>query len=176
MEPKPRALLRPVLSGYFCFHLAAITVANLPPTTAFGPSLHAPFAWYVNLAGLWQGWDMFTTIPRFLDLDGTLLSRNADGVETRVGPILPGLTPYGKEDRIDGTFLRLAFASDDYPGYAPRYLAAVCKALREETGKTPASVAFELRTQQLRSLPDVRKDGRLAEDMTFRFGPAACVP
>jgi hypothetical protein len=167
-------MIRAALCAYFCFHLAAITIANLPPTTAFGPGLHAPFAWYVNLAGLWQAWDMFTTIPHYLDVNGTLIVTDAQGHERQVGPILPGLTPFGTEARIRGTFMRLAFSNDDYPGYAPRYLAAVCRAIKETTGSPPASVAFELRTQQLRRLSDVRQDGRLSEDRTFRFGPAPC--
>jgi hypothetical protein len=76
---------------------------------------------------------------------------------------------------VNGMFLRLAFSDQYYPGYSGRYLAAVCRAIGEKSGAPPSMVGFELRTQQLRPLDDVRRDGKIAEAKTFRFGPAPCV-
>jgi hypothetical protein len=117
---------------------------------------------------------MFTTIPRFLAMDGALVASDAAGVTTEYGPMLPGLLPYRKTSRVHGMFLRLAFADENYPGYSDRYLAAVCRAIGERTGAKPTQVGFELRTQQLRRLEEVRRDGQIAEPKTFRFGPAPC--
>jgi hypothetical protein len=158
------------------FHLAAVTTSNLPRTTALGSSVHAPFDWYVGTFGLWQSWDMFTTIPHFLDLEGVLLATDSSGKETRYGPLLPGLAPYARSHRVQGTFMRMAFSDDAYSYFSKRYLAAICRAITSRTGSPPAKVSFELRALELRSLDAVRKDGRIAEPKTYRFGPAPCAP
>jgi hypothetical protein len=117
---------------------------------------------------------MFTTIPRFLQVDGVIMAADERGATAEYGPMLPGLTPCRKTSRVYGMFLRLAFSDESFPGYSNRYLAAVCRAISERTGAPPARVGFELRTRQLRPLEDVRRDGRIAESKTFRFGPAEC--
>lgn len=169
-----RRAARAVLCGAFLFHLAAVASSNLPRTTALGTSVHAPFDWYVGTFGLWQTWDMFTTIPHFLDLEGSLLAVDASGKEVRYGPLLPGLASYAHAHRIQGTFMRMAFSDDAYPEYSRRYLAAICRAVTNRTGAPPAKVAFELRALELRPLDDVRKDGRIADPKIYRFGPAPC--
>jgi hypothetical protein len=171
---RPVGAWRHLLCAYLVFHLGAVTVVNLPRTTALGDVAHRPFDLYVATAGLWQGWDMFTTIPHFLDLDGTLIVVDAQGAEHRLGPLLPGLAPYEKLQRVNGTFIRLAFSSNEYPGYSNRYLAAVCRAVTAQTGAVPASVGFELHVMELRSLASVRADGRIAEPKTLHFGPTPC--
>jgi len=166
--------LRVFACVYFIFHCAAITLANMSRTTELGDGFHRPFDWYLRATGLSQYWDMFTTIPRFLAMDGALVASNAAGATAEYGPMLPGLLPYRNSARIHGMFLRLAFSDENYPGYSNRYLAAVCRAIGERSGSTPSQVGFELRTQQLRRLEDVRRDGRISEPKTFRFGPAPC--
>src|SRR5262245_38977561 len=108
MQPTARRVLRAALCGALLFHLTAITVANLPANTAFGPGVYRPFAWYLTPTGLWQTWDMFTTIPHFLNLDGWLVAVEEGGGMTRYGPLLPGLKPFVQSTRIQGTFMRLA--------------------------------------------------------------------
>jgi hypothetical protein len=174
LSPARRKVLRTAACAYFVFHIAAITLANVSRTTELGSGLHRPFDWYLQVTSLSQYWDMFTTIPRFLAMDGALLASDANGAVTEYGPMLPGLSPYRKTSRVHGMFLRLAFSDENYPGYADRYLAAVCRAVGERAGSLPSQVGFELRTQQLRRLEDVRRDGRISEAKTFRFGPAPC--
>jgi hypothetical protein len=175
MQPLARRSLRAGFCGLVLFHLAAITVANLPANTAFGPDVYRPFAWYLTPTGLWQTWDMFTTIPHFLNLDGSLVAVDEGGAVTRYGPLLPGLTPFVQSTRIQGTFMRLAFSSDSYPSYTKRYLEAVCPALIERRHGAPTKVGFELRADELRALDDVKKDGRIAQPKTYSFGPTPCV-
>jgi hypothetical protein len=163
-----------VVCAALLYHLAAITLANLPGTTALGSGIHRPFAHYLTLFGLHQTWDMFTTIPHFLDMTGVLAVLDDQGQETSEGPLLPGLERYKKDNRIHVTFMRLAFSAEAYPGYPVRYLAGVCRALLQKKGRLPASVGFELRVKELRPLADVQRDHRIAEPKTFRFGPAAC--
>jgi hypothetical protein len=170
-----RKALRAALCAYFVFHLAAITMANVSRTTELGGGFHRPFDWYLGVTSISQYWDMFTTIPRFLDMDGVLVALDDRGNVREYGPMLPGLLPYRKTSRINGMFLRLAFSEQNYPGYSGRYLAAVCRAIAEREGAPPSRIGFELRTQQLRPLDDVRRDGKIAEPRVFRFGPAPCV-
>jgi len=158
------------------FHLAAITIANLPATTGLGAGINGPFAWYLTPTGLWQTWDMFTTIPHFKDLDGALVAVDESGNVTRYGPLLPGFAPFVSSTRIQGSFMRLAFSSDTYPAYSKRYLAAVCRALLAERRGTATKVGFELKAEELRSLADIQKDGRISQPKTLSYGPTACVP
>lgn len=169
------AFARVALPAYVVYHLAAITLANVPETTALGSGFHRPFAAYLSLFGLRQTWDMFTTIPHFLSMTGKLEVRDEPGGAVHAeGPLLPGLEPYVNDNRVHVTFMRLAFSAEYYPGYPERYLAAVCRALVAKTGKAPAQVGFELSVEQLRPLADVRRDRRIAEPKSFHFGPSSC--
>lgn len=169
MRDAPRAALCAIL----IFHLAAITITNVPRTTALGSTFHRPFDAYLSFTGLWQSWAMFTTIPYYLEVDGSFVAIGADGRQTEYGPMLPGLEPYRKDPAIDVMFLRLGFVSD-YAAYGGRYTAALCKAVAERTGTVPAGISFELRTKQLRPMKDVLRDGRIADPHSFKFGPTPC--
>jgi hypothetical protein len=118
---------------------------------------------------------MFTTIPHFRDLDGALVGVDESGTVTRYGPLLPGFAPFFPSTRIQGSFMRLAFSSESYPAYSKRYLAAVCRALLAERRGAATKVGFELKAEELRSLADIQKDGRISQPKTFSYGPTACV-
>jgi hypothetical protein len=171
-----RRAVRVAICLALVFHLAAITAANLPASTALGSGLYAPFAWYLTPTGLWQTWDMFTTIPHFLELDGSLVAIDEQGVAKRYGPLLPGFTPFVESTRIQGSFMRLAFSNDIYPTYSTRYRGAVCRALLAQRNGAPTQVGFELRALELRALTDIRKDGRIGQPRTYSFGPTPCTP
>jgi hypothetical protein len=172
--PRSRSILRAFACVFLVFHLAAVTVDNLPRTTTLGAGIHAPFDVYLGVVQLWQGWDMFTTIPHFASMDGDVLVADVDGSHERVGPIVPGLEPFRKDPRMYSLFLRLAFSADGAGGFALRYRAAVCRALAAKLGHLPKAVGFDLRTEQLRSIADVQRDGRIGEPKTFHYDEAAC--
>ena len=71
--------------------------------------------------------------------------------------------------------MRLAFSSESYPAYSKRYLAAVCRALLAERRGAPTKVGFELKAEELRSLADIQRDGRISQPKTFSYGPTPCV-
>lgn len=176
MKPFVRRVIRIAICSALVFHLAAVTFSNIPATTALGAGIHRPFAWYLGPTGLWQTWDMFTTIPHFFDLDGRLVVVDENGKESRRGPLLPGFARFMRTVRIQGTFMRLAFSSDLYDSYTNRYRSAVCRALLAERHGAQTSVGFELLAQELRSVDDIRKDGRISQLKTYNFGPATCTP
>ncbi|HEX4338078.1 MAG TPA: hypothetical protein VH062_19345 [Polyangiaceae bacterium] len=176
MKPLARRALRIAICAALTFHLAAITVSNLPANTPFGAAIYRPFAWYLTPTGLWQTWDMFTTIPHFLDLDGKLVTADENGVVSRRGPLLPGFARFARTVRVQGTFMRLAFSADSYTSYTRRYRAAICRALLTERHGAPTQVGFELIAKELRSLDDIRKDGRISQPKTYTFGPTPCTP
>src|ERR1043165_4099017 len=96
--------LRVAACAYFVFHLTAITMVNVPRTTELGGGFHRPFDWYLGLTSLSQYWDMFTTVPRFLDMDGALVASDEQGRIAEYGPMLPGLLPYRHTSRVNGMF------------------------------------------------------------------------
>jgi hypothetical protein len=176
MKPLARRALRVAICAALVFHLAAITTSNLPANTPLGNAIYRPFSWYLSPTGLWQTWDMFTTIPHFFDLNGALVAIDDHGRTTRRGPLLPGFRPLVRTVRIQGTFMRLAFSADSYSSYTKRYRAAVCRALDAEHPGQTIQVGFELVAQELRSLDDIRKDGHIAQPKTYSFGPTPCSP
>jgi hypothetical protein len=171
-ESVERRVLRAALCVLLVFHLAAITITNLPRTTALGSFFHRPFDAYIAQTGLFQSWAMFTTIPYYLDVGGSIVVVDREGRQVNYEPMLPGFAPYIKDPSNDVMFLRLGF-SPEYAGYGARYTAAICRALAH-AGKPPLSIGFELRTGALRRIQDVARDGRMADAKTFRFGQAPC--
>lgn len=163
-----------LVCGFFVFHLAAITVANVPKTTALGSAIHRPFETYVRLAGLWQSWDMFTTIPYFLDLDAQLVTL-IDGREVRFGPMLPGLEPYKKELRIHGLFLRMTDPAGGSRDVASAYFRSACRAVEAHVGAKPTRIGVELFVRRIRPLTEIRRDGRIADVERRPFEGPPCL-
>lgn len=157
-----RSPVRTVACAFFLFHIAAISIANVPETTALGSAFHAPFETYVRVAGLWQSWDMFTTIPYYLDLDAELVAL-VDGREVRFGPMLPGLSRYRKELRVHGFFLRITEPGGEWSHYSNAYFRAACRAVSTRTGVEPTRIGLDLLAGRIRPLADVRRDHRIAQ-------------
>jgi hypothetical protein len=164
--------LRAGLCAYFSYHIAAIAIANVPATSALGRLCHAVVDPYLGTFGLWQSWDMFTTVPHYVHIDGLLVARDDSGNESRHGALLPGLEDYRDELRIHALFMRMTVAA---PSGIRRdaYLEAACRAIAERGG-SPATVAIELEVEQFRSLDAMRTDGMVGEFQTLHFGERSC--
>lgn len=181
-EPNPRAPQRfgragrALLCVGLVYHLAAITVANVPSASDLDRALHAPFDAYTTLAGLSQTWDMFTTIPHYLDLEAELRARHADGREMGHGPMLPGLGLQRKTLRIHGFFLRLVLATPFNDSYRRRYFDAACHEVERRLGARPQSVALTLTGLRIRPLQAIRRDRRIADFEVHRSEEHPCGP
>ena len=168
----PRAA-RAVACAYFVCHLAAISNASLFRPSALGAA--RAFDAYTRFFGLWQTWDMFTTIPYYLDLDGQLVARDTAGRETRHGAMLPGLARYRKDLRVHGLFLRL-LSSPTFGEPGRRYIWAACRAIEARTERPVETVRIELVGARIRRLDDIRRDGRLYETDRNQSADQPCVP
>jgi hypothetical protein len=170
---RKQRFIRGAACAFFLFHLAAITIGNVPRTTALGAGIHRPFGAYLRVTGLAQRWDMFSTIPHFLDIQGSLVARDERRKETRYGPLFTDPeTPLTL--RTQAMLVRLTYSRVEYQEALRRYLRAACRKVASRTGETPRGVGLELRTLRIRRLADIRKDQRIADEKLLRFEEGPC--
>ena len=154
------------LLGAFCvYHMAASLFANMPPSTAFGDELRAPFEQYIAHTGLRQNWTMFDTIPDLRSMHPVLVAHYPSGREAEFGAMLPGLTPYRHWTRLEALFLRFTWPSGDIEWFARGYLQRACAAvtrLTEPGAERPSTITLRLDAQRLRPLPEVRQSGSMS--------------
>ena len=177
--PDSGKTLRRWLVGAFCvYHMAASAFANMPPTTAFGDQLRAPFDAYIAYAGLKQSWTMFDTIPYFRSVHPTLVAHYASGRDVDVGPMLPGLKPYRHRTRLTALFVRFTWPSGELELFARAYMQRACAVLRQSTppgAEQPAAIGLRLDSERLRPLLEVRRTGSMSSP-AHEFSPitASC--
>jgi hypothetical protein len=156
------------------YHLGAVTIANLAESTDLTRSMHKLVDPYLHFFGQWQEWDMFTTIPLYLSLQGKVVARATDGKETRYEPMLPGLAPQADSLRLASMFARVVWARRSFAWHVDRYRDAVCAAVGQQQGETPRSVRVELDAMVIRNLKLIRQDGVIAEPKTFKSEDLPC--
>ena len=167
------------LLGAFCvYHMGASLFANMPPTTAFGGELRAPFDLYIAYAGLKQAWTMFDTIPYFRAIHPMLVARYPSGREVELGPMLPGLKPYRHLTRLTALFVRFTWPEGDNAWFARGYLQRVCGLVAGSVAPSeerPSAIALRLDVERLRPIPEVRRTGSISYT-THEFSPvtASC--
>lgn len=162
------------LCGLLLYHLLATTVYNLPKTTSLGDGLHRWTEPYVKFFGLWQEWDMFSTIPWFHRLDATLLVVDETGATTEHPPVLPGLRPPGDNLRFAAAWVRLAGPSGASHQQGRRYFQNACEAASSKLGRRVHSVRLQVDAQRLRSLSQIRRDGKIAQSQTHTSRSYTC--
>lgn len=154
----------------------ALGVANLPGdslATVAPDALRTSLGRYVAVLGLEQRWGMFTSAPRYLDLEAHTIVRWPDGETRRYEALLPGFAPYADELRLDAFFARSRPRGD--PGRdARRYHASMCRAVADESGRKPESVQLIVVANMLQPLDVVRDTRAVAEARTLEGNPQAC--
>ncbi len=159
MTPPPRAVtaFKALACVLFVGHMAATCAQQIPPRSALA-ELVPPLGHYLQLTGTWQSWNMFTTAPYFhayrVDLDVT----QADGTKVKRGAVLPGLKPFDPTLRSE-SFFTCALDDPDFAPYLDGYFAAVCSALRAESGRGRQTIMLTESLERLRLIPDIRKNG-----------------
>jgi hypothetical protein len=165
---------RIVVCGLVLYHLAAVTIGNLVEAGSLSQTLHRYVNPYLRLFGQWQEWDMFTTIPLYLTIEGKVVARAMDGKETRYDPLLPGFTKGPDSLRLISMFARVVWARKSFRLHVERYQRAVCHAIAEREGSMPRSVRVELDTLTIRQLTAIRKDGVIGDPRTYKSEEAPC--
>jgi hypothetical protein len=152
--------LKALASLLFLGHMAATCVQALPEQSAIRP-LSVPFRHYEELVGLWQTWDMFTTIPYFHDYDVDLQVTDTDGGISHEGILLPGLRPFDRAVRTETLFMRLLYDPDFVP-YLHGYVDEACREIRTKRGHGGQKIVVHESCQRMRFLNQIREDGKIA--------------
>jgi hypothetical protein len=162
------AAIKAAAALLFLVHMAATCAPNVPEQSALSPA-SLPFRHYEEVTGLWQTWDMFTTIPYYHHYDVDLEVMEPDGRRDRVGALLPGLRPYDHALRTETFFMRLLY-DPTYARYLDQYAERACAEIRARRGHGGQRIAVHESCERLRWLTQIREDGVIAnhEEHTSR--------
>ena len=147
--------------AFFVWHMMAIAVQQIPQGSALAPASR-PFVRYEEATGIWQGWDMFTTIPYYHSYGLDVIATEPDGHMERVGIGLPGFTGYGGVVRTETAFSRILY-EPDFQGYLNAYYAKMCVALRERLGNGGQKIFVRESAGRMRFLDQIRADGVISK-------------
>lgn len=144
----------------FACHMAATCAPHIPPQSALAP-LSKPFVHYWELTGIWQSWDMFTTIPYYHAYAVGLEVDEPDGGKTWRGVELPGFRRYDGSLRSE-TFFTRVLGEPDYTLHLAGYGERVCAALRAERGHGGQTLIFHESVERLHFLNEIRENGSIS--------------
>jgi hypothetical protein len=167
-QPAPEArpggrtatILKRAACVLFAWHMVATCAQHVPRQSALYAAT-TPFEHYQELTGLWQGWDMFTTIPYYHSYFVDVLVEEPDGRVERVGVGLPGLRKYDKVIRTETLFSRILYDPDFRP-YLDAYADRMCAELRSRIGHGGQRIVLRESCERLRWLEQIRLDGVIA--------------
>lgn len=150
----------------FVGHMAATCAPQVPTQSALAP-LSRPFVHYLELTGIWQSWDMFTTIPYYHGYDVKLEVVEADGGKSSMGVRLPLFRKYDGSLRTETFFTRI-LDEPDFGAHLEGYGERVCAALRAQRGHGGQSLVLRESVERLRFLNEIRESGSISihEDHT----------
>jgi hypothetical protein len=162
MNPPARAVtaLKALACVLFAGHMAATCVQHIPPQSALYRAA-PPFTRYLEVTGVWQSWNMFTTAPYFHSYDVALEVTHTDGTKETRGVMLPGLERYDGTLRAESFFL-CAINDRDCGNYLDGYLTAVCSTLHAESGRGGQTLRMKESIERLRRIPDILDGGVIA--------------
>ncbi|MGH7440711.1 MAG: hypothetical protein ACRENE_33885 [Polyangiaceae bacterium] len=153
--------LKAAACAFFVWHMLAIAVQQIPQASALAP-LKRPFVHYQEATGIWQGWDMFTTIPYYHSYGLDVIATEPDGHMERVGVGLPGFTSFGGVVRTETAFSRILY-EPDFDGYLGAYDVKMCSALHERLGHGGQKIFVRESAGRLRFLEQIRADGVISK-------------
>jgi hypothetical protein len=152
--------LKGIASLLFLGHMTATCVQGIPEQSSLRP-LSVPFRHYEEMTGLWQTWDMFTTIPYYHDYRVDLDVTEPGSEATREGVLLPGLREFDHAVRTETLFVRYLYDPDFAP-YLNGYVDRACSELHAKSGHGGQKVAVRESCQRMRWLNQIREDGTIA--------------
>jgi hypothetical protein len=139
----------------------ATCAQGIPETSALRP-VALPFRHYDELTGLWQTWDMFTTIPYFHGYALDLVVTEPDGRIETAGALLPGLRTFDAHVvRTETLFMRYLY-DPEYAPYLHAYVARACGELHARMGHGGQKLIVRESIQRMRWLNQIREDGVIA--------------
>jgi len=161
-------------SLFFSYHALAIFAYCIPDDTPFGNSIHRPFARYIWATANSQHWKVFDTIASRYDLDVAIQTIDSAGNEQMLEPLLPGFRKHDQHVRTHIFFLFMLDFMNSYEKYIDGYAGRICNRLVFDEGKDVKSISIVFREKLVRSLDEIRADGRIWYDHDFTMGPYRC--
>jgi hypothetical protein len=161
VSPRLATTLKGLACVLFVGHMAATCTQQIPAQSALRP-LATPFYRYEELTGIWQSWNMFTTIPYLHKYGVELEVLQPDGTKETTGVMLPGLRDYDGTLRAE-SFLTCVLEDPSCALYVAGYVANICSELRARAGHGGQKVVFREAYERLRVLPDMRLNGVIAK-------------
>ncbi len=156
----------------FAWHMLATCSQQIPRASALYPA-NRPFVPYQDATGLWQGWDMFTTIPYYHSYSLDVLATEPDGHQERVGIGLPGFSKYGGVIRTETMFSRILYDAD-FRAYLEGYEQKMCAELREHLGRGGQKIVVHESAERMRFVDQIRADGVIATHEDHSSQPFSC--
>jgi hypothetical protein len=172
LPPRWTTALKAGACVLFVGHMVATCAQAIPEASALRP-ISAPFRHYQEMTGLWQTWDMFTTIPYFHDYGIDLTVTETDGRVEHAGVLLPGLRDFDREVRTETLFMRYQYDPEFGP-YRQGYIEKACGELRARSGHGGQKIAFHESCQRMRWLNQIRLDAVIANPEEHSSQVFAC--
>lgn len=163
-----------VATMVFSWHIAAITLPQMPRNSGFGSAPHDFFGPYLRRTGTWGAWEMFTTIPYYHYLTVELLVKEMGNTEQTLGVMLPEFSEMSQHIRVMLYFLRVVWPDSLTQVYRDTYIQKVCNTYQEKFGRPAFSVTLIAKSLRLRRATDTAKDGVMGERQTYEKGPFRC--
>ena len=164
--------LKKAACALFVWHMVATCAQQVPRTSALA-SANQPFLHYQEATGLWQGWDMFTTIPYYHAYSIDILATEPDGRVERVGVGLPGLGKFGHVIRTETMFSRILYDPEFKP-YLDAYERQMCAELRGRIGHGGQKIVVHESCERMRYVEQIRADGVIATHEEHSSQPFTC--
>ena len=161
-------------SAIFTWHMAAITLPQMPRNSGFGTKFHDFFALYLRMTGSWGAWEMFTTIPYYNYLSVELSVLESNKTNQTVGAMLPDFQPMDQHIRIMLYFLRLVWTDNLTQVYRDTYIQKACDSYQKKFGGQPLSIKLVANSIRLHSLVNAAQNGVMGEPQTYERGPFPC--
>jgi hypothetical protein len=152
--------LKAAACAFFVWHMMAIGAQQIPQGSALAP-VSKLFVRYEEATGIWQGWDMFTTIPYYHSYMLDVIASEPDGRLERVGIGLPGFTAFGHVVRTETAFSRILY-EPDFRSYLDAYYVKMCSALKTRLGHGGQKIVVRETVERMRFLDQIRADGVIA--------------
>jgi hypothetical protein len=157
---KVKAGLKKAACVLFVWHMLATCAQQIPRQSALSPA-SKPFVHYQELTGLWQGWDMFTTIPYYHAYNLDVVATEEDGRVERIGVGLPGFSKFGHVIRTETMFSRILYEPDFRP-YLDAYADKMCAAIHARLGHGGQKIVVRESCERMRYAEQIRADGVIA--------------
>jgi hypothetical protein len=143
--------LKTAACAFFLWHMLAIASQQIPRASALAPA-SKPFVHYQEATGIWQGWDMFTTIPYYHSYALDVIATEPDARMERFDHVV----------RTETAFSRILY-EPDYQAYLDGYYVKMCAALRARLGHGGQKIVVRESVERLRYLDQIRADGVIAK-------------